>query len=552
MLLELHVKNLALIEKADVEFGEGLNILTGETGAGKSIIIGSVTMALGGKAPKGSIRPGADYAYIELVFSVTGEEKRKALRELDVEPTEDGLVIISRKLTSARSISRINDETVTMARLSQITGLLLDIHGQHEHQSLLYKSKHLEILDAYVKAATQPVKQTIADRYRIYRSLEEKLRGFDLDAESRIREADFLRFEIEEIETSALKEGEEEELTSVYRRYSHSRRIAECLGAAYEAVEGDWLARALKEVEQASEYDESLGGIRDQLYDADSILRDAGREMSAYLDSMEMDEETFRKTEERLDLIHNLQAKYGPTVEAICQKLEQKKKRLGELEDYDAHKKRMEQELEECRNGLEKLCTQLTGIRKKASRTLVKKIRQGLVDLNFLDVEFDMEFEKLDHFTPSGWDGAQFLISTNPGQPMRPLKDVASGGELSRIMLAIKTVLADSDDIPTLIFDEIDTGISGRTAQKVSEKLMLIARSHQVICITHLPQIAAMADSHFEIAKSASQGRTITTIRLLDRQASVEELARLLGGARITEAVLKNAGEMKELADRTK
>ena len=552
MLLELHVKNLALIEKADVEFGEGLNILTGETGAGKSIIIGSVTMALGGKAPKGSIRPGADYAYIELVFSVAGEEKRKALRELDVEPTEDGLVIISRKLTSARSISRINDETVTMARLSQITGLLLDIHGQHEHQSLLYKSKHLEILDAYVKAATQPVKQTIADRYRIYRSLEEKLRGFDLDAESRIREADFLRFEIEEIEASALKEGEEEELTSVYRRYSHSRRIAECLGAAYEAVEGEWLARALKEVEQASEYDESLGGIRDQLYDADSILRDAGREMSAYLDSMEMDEETFRKTEERLDLIHNLQAKYGPTVEAIFQKLEQKKKRLEELEDYDAHKKRMEQELEECRNGLEKLCTQLTGIRKKASRTLVKKIRQGLVDLNFLDVEFDMEFEKLDHFTPSGWDGAQFLISTNPGQPMRPLKDVASGGELSRIMLAIKTVLADSDDIPTLIFDEIDTGISGRTAQKVSEKLMLIAKSHQVICITHLPQIAAMADSHFEIAKSASQGRTITTIRLLDRQASVEELARLLGGARITEAVLKNAGEMKELADRTK
>lgn len=552
MILELHVKNLALIEKADVEFGEGLNILTGETGAGKSIIIGSVTMALGGKAPKGSIRAGADYAYIELVFSVTGEEKRRALRELEVEPTEDGLVIISRKLTPARSISRINDETVTMARLSQITGLLLDIHGQHEHQSLLYKSKHLEILDAYVKAATQPVKQTIADRYRIFRSLEEKLKGFDLDAESRIREADFLRFEIEEIEASDLKEGEEEELTSVYRRYSHSRRIAECLGAAYEAVEGEWLSRALKEVEQAAEYDENLGGIRDQLYDAESILRDAGREMSAYLDSMEMDEETFRKTEERLDLIHNLQAKYGATVEAIRQKLEQKKKRLEELEDYDAHRKRMEQELEECRNGLEKLCTQLTKIRKKASRELVKKIKQGLADLNFLDVEFDMEFEKLDHFTSSGWDEAQFLISTNPGQPMRPLKDVASGGELSRIMLAIKTVLADSDDIPTLIFDEIDTGISGRTAQKVSEKLMLIAKSHQVICITHLPQIAAMADSHFEIAKSASQNRTITTIRLLDRRASVEELARLLGGARITEAVLKNAGEMKELADRTK
>lgn len=552
MLLELHVKNLALIEKADVEFGEGLNILTGETGAGKSIIIGSVTMALGGKASKGSIRDGAEYAYIELVFSVTGEEKRRALKELEVEPTEDGLVIISRKLTAARSISRINDETVTMARLSQITGLLLDIHGQHEHQSLLHKSKHLEILDAYVKARTQPVKQTIAAQYRACRSLEERLKEFHMDAESRIREVDFLRFEIEEIESAALREGEEEELTVLYRRYSHSRRIAECLGAAYEAVEGEWLSRALKEVEQVSEYDEALAGIRDQLYDADSILRDAGREMSGYMESMDMDEETFRSAEERLDLIHNLQAKYGSTVEAIRKKLEEKKKRLEELEDYDAHRKQLEQELSKCKDELEQLCAQLSGIRKKASRELVKKIRQGLIDLNFLDVEFDMEFGKLEHFTASGWDEAQFLISTNPGQPMRPLKDVASGGELSRIMLAIKTVLADSDDIPTLIFDEIDTGISGRTAQKVSEKLMLIARSHQVICITHLPQIAAMADAHFEIAKSAMEGRTLTTIRQLDRAASIEELARLLGGARITEAVLKNAGEMKELADRTK
>ena len=551
MLLELHVKNLALIETADVELEDGLNILTGETGAGKSIMIGSVNLALGQKASKEMIRNGAEYAYVELVFSVD-PEKEDALRALDVMPDENGTLIISRKIMPSRSLSRINDEAVTAARLKQVTSLLIDIHGQHEHQSLLYKSKHLEILDAYVKAATQPVKQTIADRYRIYRSLEEKLRGFDMDAESRIREADFLRFEIEEIEASALKEGEEEELTSIYRRYSHSRRIAECLGAACEAVEGEWLSRALKEVEQASEYDESLGGVRDQLYDADSILRDAGREMSSYLDSMEMDEETFRKTEERLDLIHNLQAKYGATVEAIRQKLEQKKKRLGELEDYDAHKKRMEQELEECRNGLEKLCTQLTGIRKKASRTLVKKIKQGLVDLNFLDVEFDMEFRRLEHFSASGWDEAQFIISTNPGQPMRPLKDVASGGELSRIMLAIKTVLADSDDIPTLIFDEIDTGISGRTAQKVSEKLSYIAGSHQVICITHLPQIAAMADAHFEISKSASNGSTLTTIRILDRQASVEELARLLGGAEITDTVRKNAAEMKELADRTK
>ena len=552
MLLELHVKNLALIEKADVEFGEGLNILTGETGAGKSIIIGSVTMALGGKASRESIRHGADYAYVELVFSVSGEDKAKVLKELEVEPAEDGTVIVSRKIMASRSVSRINDETVTTARLRQITGLLLDIHGQHEHQSLLYKSKHLEILDAYVKASTQPVKQKIAKEYQSYRALIKRLEEFDMDSESRIREADFLRFEIQEIEEAGLKEGEEEELTSVYRRFSHSQKIAASLGDAYNAVEGEWLSRALREVEQVVEFDHALDSIRDQLYDADSILEDAKREISSYMGSMEFDEETFRQTEERLDLIHNLQAKYGATISKINQKLEEKRKRLDELEDYDYHREQTKKELEQCRNHLEGFCAQLSGIRKKASRDLIKKIRDGLVDLNFLDVEFDMEFKRLEHFGASGWDEVQFIISTNPGQPMRPLKDVASGGELSRIMLAIKTVLSDSDDIPTLIFDEIDTGISGRTAQKVSEKLSYIAGSHQVICVTHLPQIAAMADAHFEISKSAINGSTLTTIRLLDRQASVEELARLLGGAEITDTVRKNAAEMKDLADRTK
>lgn len=552
MLLELHVRNLALIEKADVEFGEGLNILTGETGAGKSIIIGSVTMALGGKASRDSIRRGADYAYIELVFSITGEEKLRALRELDMEPDKDGLMIISRKITPSRSISRINDETVTTARLRQITGLLLDIHGQHEHQSLLYRSKHLEILDAYVKAKTQPAKQKIAGEYQVYKALKERLEGFSLDTETRLREADFLRFEIQEIEDGDLKEGEEEELAVRYRRFAHARKIAECLSAAYSALEGDWVSQAIRQVDQAAEYDDELEGIRDQLYDADSILGDASRELSSYMDSMEFDQETFRRTEERLDTIRGLQAKYGGTVEAIMKNLEEKQKRLEELEDYDSCRERTRRELEESAHRLEALCAELSDIRKKASKKLVKKICDALSDLNFLNVEFDMEFEKMDHFTPGGYDEAQFIISTNPGQPLRPLKDVASGGELSRIMLAIKTVLADSDDIPTLIFDEIDTGISGRTAQKVSEKLSYIAGSHQVICITHLPQIAAMADSHFEISKAAAGGSAATTISLLDREASVRELARLLGGAEITDLVLKNASEMKELADRTK
>ena len=552
MLLELHVKNLALIERADVEFGEGLNILTGETGAGKSIIIGSVSMALGGKASRDSIRHGADYAYIELVFSVKGEDRLRALRELDTEPTEDGLVIISRKITPSRSISRINDETVTAARLRQITGLLLDIHGQHEHQSLLYKSKHLEILDAYVMAQTQPAKKKMEEEYKNYCILKKRLSSFEMDHDARLREADFLRFEIQEIEEGNIKEGEEEELTARYRRFSHARRIAENLNEAYDSLQADAVTRALRSVEQVTEYDEALQSIRDQLYDAEAILSDAGREISAYISSMEFDEESWRQTEERLDQIHSLQNKYGASVLAIQASLEEKRKRLEELENYDAFREQTEKKLKISTDHLCRLCTDLSEIRKKASVELVKRIRSGLLDLNFLDVEFDMEFETLDHFTPDGWDEVQFLISTNPGQPMRPLKDVASGGELSRIMLAIKTVLADSDEIPTLIFDEIDTGISGRTAQKVSEKLSYIAGSHQVICITHLPQIAAMADIHFEILKSASEGSTATTIERLGREKSIRELARLLGGAQITEAVLKNAHEMKDLADQTK
>lgn len=552
MLLELHVKNLALIERADVEFGEGLNILTGETGAGKSIIIGSVSMALGGKASRDSIRHGADYAYIELVFSVKGEDRLRALRELDTEPTEDGLVIISRKITPSRSISRINDETVTAARLRQITGLLLDIHGQHEHQSLLYKSKHLEILDAYVKAQTQPAKKKMEEEYKNYCILKKRLSSFEMDHDARLREADFLRFEIQEIEEGNIKEGEEEELTARYRRFSHARRIAENLNEAYDSLQADAVTRALRSVEQVTEYDEALQSIRDQLYDAEAILSDAGREISAYISSMEFDEESWRQTEERLDQIHSLQNKYGASVLAIQASLEEKRKRLEELQNYDAFREQTEKKLKISTDHLCRLCTDLSEIRKKASVELVKRIRSGLLDLNFLDVEFDMEFETLDHFTPDGWDEVQFLISTNPGQPMRPLKDVASGGELSRIMLAIKTVLADSDEILTLIFDEIDTGISGRTAQKVSEKLSYIAGSHQVICITHLPQIAAMADIHFEILKSASEGSTATTIERLGREKSIRELARLLGGAQITEAVLKNAHEMKDLADQTK
>ncbi len=547
MLLELHVRNLALIEQADVEFGEGLNILTGETGAGKSIIIGSVNLALGQKAPKDIIRSGAEYAYVELVFSVD-EEREERLRELDVEPDEDGMLIITRRIMPARSISRINDKTVTAAKLRQVTALLLDIHGQHEHQSLLHAAKHLEILDAYAQKQTGPLKEEIRPVYQKYRSLQEELAKTGTDGESRKREADLLQYEIQEIEDAGLKDGEEESLTEQYRKYANGRRIIENLSAAYEAVDSDQVGMALHEVGEAASYDPQICQIQDQLYDAESILNDVRHAISAYLDDADFDEAELYRIGERLDLIHHLQSKYGNTIEKIRKVLEEKRVRLARLEHFDEYREKIERDYEKTKVRLEALCGQLSEVRREAAKTLTKRIKKGLEDLNFLDVDFSMEFRRLDQYTASGYDEAEFLISTNPGEPVRPLGTVASGGELSRIMLAVKTVLADTDEIPTLIFDEIDAGISGRTAQKVSEKLAIIAGSHQVICITHLPQIAAMADCHFEIAKTVENGKTITRIHSLREAEMVEELARLLGGAKITDAVRENAAEMKRMA----
>lgn len=548
MLFHLSVRNLALIDSAEVEFEEGLNILTGETGAGKSVIIGSVNAALGGKTSKDMIRQGCDYAYVELVFSVTDEKKRRELAAREVCPDADGNLIISKKIMPSRSISRINDETVTAARLREITGILIDIHGQHEHQSLLYHAKHLEILDEYGKSRIAKLKEQTAEAYQEYAAVKKKLEYYQSGREQLLRETDFLRFEIEEIENAGLKPGEEEELESAYRRFSNSRRIVESLSEAYQAVNGDAVARALLAVEKAAEYDEGISGIRDQLYDVDALMSDLNREISSYMEEMTFDEAAFRETEERLDLIRGLENKYGGTIEKVLDSLDRKKEKLEELEHFDLRREETERRFAQLEDRLETLCGELSEIRRETAQTLTERMREGLSDLNFLNVEFTMEFRRLSHYTAGGFDEAEFLISTNPGEPPRPLGAVASGGELSRIMLAIKAVLAETDDIPTLIFDEIDTGISGRTAQMVSEKLSLIAGSHQVICITHLPQIAAMADSHYEIRKTAKENRTVTQIKRLSEEQMTDELARLLGGAEITEAVRQNAREMRALA----
>lgn len=554
MLTHLHVKNLALIEEAEIDFSEGLNILTGETGAGKSIVIGSVGLALGDKASREMLREGAEFGLVELVFQVSRESQRQRLMELGVTLEEDQ-VIISRKISDKRSMNKINGETVPLSQLKETASVLIDIHGQHEHQSLLQKKKHLEILDEFSKEELGSIREELGETYKNWKTLNETLKEAQLDEESRLREISLLEFQIDEIEKAALVPGEDEELEQQYRRMTHGRKILEAAGAAYTLTgyedpqaAGGSIGRALRELQSVASFDEEMAPLLEQLTDIDGLLNDFNRDMAEYLDSLEFSEETFFETEERLNLLNQLKAKYGKTLEQVLSWQEASRERLEKLLDYDAYLLKLKKELSDTEEQLSKLCRQVSGIRKACAKKLCKEIRQHLVDLNFLDVQFEMQFESLPGYTALGTDDVEFLISVNPGEPLRPLMKIASGGELSRIMLAIKTVLADKDDIDAVIFDEIDVGISGRTAQKVSEKMMLIGKTRQVICITHLAQIAAMADSHYRIEKMAEHGETRTQIRKLYEEETIEELARILGGAKITDAVMKNAEEMKELA----
>ena len=554
MLTHLHVKNLALIREAEIDFTEGLNILTGETGAGKSIVIGSVSLALGGKVSREMVRPGADYGLAELVFLVNREKQKEKLLELGITPEEDQ-VIISRKISDGRSINKINGETVTLSQLRETASLLIDVHGQHEHQSLLQKKKHLEILDEFAKEELGPVKEKLAGAFQNWKKLKKQLQEAQMDDESRLREISLLEFETDEIGKAELVPGEDEELERRYRRMTNARKLMEAAGSAYaltgyeeESGAGAVIGRAVRALQSAASFVEELSGLASLLSDVDGLLNDFNREMSDYLTSLEFDEKEFSETEERLNLLNYLKSRYGHTLEEILAYQEKQEQRLAALQDYDRYLQDLEAQIKKAEEELQDLCAEASGIRQRYGKMLCEKIKEHLIDLNFLNVEFEMVFEELPEYTAQGKDSAEFLISTNPGEPLRPLMKIASGGELSRIMLAIKTVLADRDEIDTVIFDEIDVGISGRTAQKVSEKMMLIGRTRQVICITHLAQIAAMADSHYRIEKQVEEGETRTQIRRLSEKESIEELARILGGAEITDAVTKNAEEMRALA----
>lgn len=559
MLRSLHVKNLALINETEVEFHKGLNILTGETGAGKSLLLGSVNLALGKKADKELIRKDEDYALVELVFTVEDKAVLQALKSMDVIFESEGEILISRKLVQGRSVSKVNGETVSSTELRNITGLLLDIHGQHEHQSLLYKTKHLEIVDEFAGREAEPVKEKLAAAYQAYTEAKNHLEDFSLDEEQRLRECSFLEFEIKEIEDANLDENEEERLSAWYKKASNSKRIMETVSRVYGYISsdgagsaGEQIGYAVRELASVAEFDEAVSDILEQVSSIDSMLNDVAREVSAYMQDLEFDEEEFLHTQERLNLIHHLEDKYGAAIAEVLACCEEKKERLSFFADYELQKQKAEKAVKDREEEVLALCRELSDVRKTAAKSLEIQIKQALSELNFLQVQFEIAFEQLDRLTKNGYDSVEFLISTNPGETLKPLGKVASGGELSRIMLAIKTILSDKDGVETLIFDEIDSGISGITAQMVAGKLSQIAKSCQVLCITHLAQIASMADSHYLIEKNIVEDKTVTQVRELNEPESIEELARIVGGAQITDSVLSSAREMKEMAKRTK
>lgn len=554
MLHNLYVKNLALIDEIEVEFTKGLNILTGETGAGKSIILGSVNLALGGKYTSDIIRKGAEYGYVELTFFVENPAQEEALKKREIFP-EDGVVVLSRKLMQKRSISKINGETVPIALLKEAASVLIDIHGQHEHQSLLYKKNHLAILDAFAKERIEDVKKQLADAYHIYKVYKEELDEALTDEKDRNKEISFLEFEIREIREAKPVEQEDERLEDEYRRMINGKKIVGNLDEAYEytgKTASEMLSRALRCMQEASGYDEQAQELFSQLAELDSLLNDFNRELSDYRLSFDFSEEAFFEVETRLNEINRLKAKYGNSIAEILAYCEEKEERLLKLQDYDRYLGELRKKLEQFEQEVRKYAEKLSVLRKEEAEKLTGLIQEGLQDLNFLDTQFEIVFRELKEYTAYGMDEIEFMISMNPGEPVRPLGEVASGGELSRIMLAIKSVMADRDQIETLIFDEIDVGISGRTAQKVSEKMAYIGKNHQVICITHLAQIAAMADAHYAIEKCVENGVTKSKIFRLQKEQEIEELARILGGAEITETVMQSAAEMKELAERTK
>ncbi|MBR3288949.1 MAG: DNA repair protein RecN [Lachnospiraceae bacterium] len=549
MLESLSVRNFALIKEAHIDFRNNLNVLTGETGSGKSILIGSINLALGMRASKDYMRDENEDTTVSIAFSLEDQNLIKEIKDMDIPIDDDGKVIIYRKITKDKNIAKINDESSTLNKIKELTDKLIDIYGQHDGESLRKNARHIEFLDDFIGKESIDKKAVISKLYTELKEKKEKLDSFNLDERMRLREIDILKYEVDELEKANLKEGEEEELADRFKIVSNSKNIIESLTTAFNALQELNLSAAVKEVKSATKYDESLNDIYSSLMDCDSIISDSIKELDKKIDQYDIDEKEFAQMENRLDLIRGILAKYDNSVTKALSELDVKKKRLIELDDYDNEKQKAKEAVEKAEAKLEQAATELSDLRKKYSKDFIAKIVEELKDLGFLDVKFDISIERKTEITRDGFDEVTFMISLNTGEKMRALSDVASGGELSRIMLSIKTILSESYGTETLIFDEIDAGISGITASRVASKLNRIAKNHQVILITHLPQIAAMADNHFVIKKEVAGDRTITTIDQLDNKGMIEEIGRLISSSgELTKNVLANAEELKEAA----
>ena len=553
MLDSLSVKNFALIKEAHIDFKNNLNVLTGETGSGKSILIGSINLALGMRASKDVMRNENEDTVVSIVFYIKDKNLIENLKEMDIPIDEDGKIIIYRKITKDKNITKINDEPSTLNKIKELTEKLIDIYGQHDGESLRKNSRHIQFLDDFIGRDAEVKKAEVSEIYTKLKTAKEKLETFNLDERMRLREIDILKYEIDEIEKAELKKGEEEDLTDRFKLISNSKNIIESLTNALNNLQDSNISNATRAVKDALKYDDSLEGLYKSLIDCDSIISDCVKELDKKVETYDIDEKEYSTMENRLELIRSILAKYNNSYDKMIEEYEYKKQRLVELNDYDDEKKKAEENVKKIESKLIKSCEELSALRKKFSKDFIDKLIVELKDLGFQDTRFDIEILRKEEINRDGFDEVVFMISLNTGEKMRPLSDVASGGELSRIMLSIKTILSESYGTETLIFDEIDAGISGITASKVAVKLNKIAKNHQVILITHLPQIAAMADNHFVIRKGVESDRTITTIDELDDSGMINEIGRLISSSgELTSNVIANAKELKEMAKKEK
>jgi DNA repair protein RecN (Recombination protein N) len=549
MLESLKVKNLALIENCEIEFTKGLNILTGETGAGKSILLGSVNLALGTRAEGDVIRSGADEALVELVFS-SSPRTDAILKELDL-PIDD-VVLITRKITPSKSIYKINGETVISKQVKELAGALIDIHGQHEHQSLLNTSRQLKMLDAFAKDDTEELLVKVAKAAKEYKETVSELAEAEAKSEGREREISLLEYELNEIESADLKPGEDVEAEAEYKRLSSAEKLKESVSEALNLISdgnsgdaGSLLSRAIGALEKAVSLDESAGALKDILTQAESLFGDFSLEAYKYCEKLEYDPEEFDRLENRLNTINSLKAKFGRRIEDVLKYKDEKSEELDKLKNLDEYLSKLKEKATEKKAEYCSLAERLSEVRKSSAKVFGTELIKTLEGLNFSQVRFEVAIESdKERISANGFDDIEFMISTNPGEPVKPVKNVASGGELSRIMLGIKTILAGVDDIDSLIFDEIDAGISGITAREVGKRLKELSSKHQVIAITHLAQIAALADTHFVIEKNVEDQKTKTEIRKTNEDERLKELARLLGGDENSKAALDNAREL--------